>query len=458
MKKFFTLLCAVVIALSASAAPKNAELVKSTANQAKLELAQSGLKKITPRANVAVRKAPQALKDVTFDISVDSIEAFSAKINVTPSDDDAPYYWDVLTKAQADTMADASIAAYAKSILDYYASYYNSYYGGNYFSFVDFLLAGADSYTYSNLEPATTYVVYAAQLDENTGALIGSVARFEFTTASFVPSGDTISVVISDLKFTDKVADAGWWQMYGYSADSTYYVTLSNGDLVSEIVGTYTYDQMDADYSYMYINDTKITFVSGTIVVSQNADGTYRVDASLVAQDGNIYNLTIESKKIVPSTNVITITYNANDRSVSFATTNNDEYFFYIESKEEYESYQEDYSQTSLVTEINEWIDAIVQQAGASVLNNYILSGNQSVNCIDFFGQYAETDDYVVLAAPVEDGEVNGTATYLIFHFDYPEAIENTEVEINAVKKFENGVLLIEKNGKKYNALGIEIK
>jgi len=37
-------------------------------------------------------------------------------------------------------------------------------------------------------------------------------------------------------------------------------------------------------------------------------------------------------------------------------------------------------------------------------------------------------------------------------------AISNTEAPVNAGKLIQNGMLIIEKNGVKYNALGVEVK
>lgn len=38
------------------------------------------------------------------------------------------------------------------------------------------------------------------------------------------------------------------------------------------------------------------------------------------------------------------------------------------------------------------------------------------------------------------------------------DAVENTAIEVKAVKRIENGQIVIEKNGKNYNALGAEVK
>jgi hypothetical protein len=47
--------------------------------------------------------------------------------------------------------------------------------------------------------------------------------------------------------------------------------------------------------------------------------------------------------------------------------------------------------------------------------------------------------------------------TDIVLVGDFPTAISNTAVESKAVKFFENGQLVIIKNGVKYNALGAQL-
>ena len=44
------------------------------------------------------------------------------------------------------------------------------------------------------------------------------------------------------------------------------------------------------------------------------------------------------------------------------------------------------------------------------------------------------------------------------FATDFPTGINNTEEALKAVKSFENGQLMIEKNGVKYNAQGARLQ
>ena len=73
----------------------------------------------------------------------------------------------------------------------------------------------------------------------------------------------------------------------------------------------------------------------------------------------------------------------------------------------------------------------------------------------------------VNLSGVTAETEITATATgsnkrFVIWDVTYeletPTAIENAEAEVKAIKRFENGVLIIEKNGVKYNAQGAVVK
>lgn len=294
---------------------------------------------------------------------------------------------------------------------------------------------------------------YAVNYPDYCGLYFDCDYEIELQDAPVVITGDTIEVAVNGLKWIDHIADAGWWQIAGYNADSTYYVTISNANSVTEAAGTYDFDDMDADYTKLYIGDNEIKFTSGEIVVSENSDGTHHVEATLLARDGNVYVLTLDSKLVVASENVITLSYA--DGVVSIATTNADPYFFYLESKEDYDEYQSDFEQASLNAEADDWISTMVYY---SALSDYTFSGNTSVKVAEFLGSNNAEGEYVALAAPVEDGERNGEAVYLLFTYTFPEGIDNTETTVKAAKVIRNGQLIIEKNGVKYNAQGAAIK
>ena len=60
---------------------------------------------------------------------------------------------------------------------------------------------------------------------------------------------------------------------------------------------------------------------------------------------------------------------------------------------------------------------------------------------------------YVTFIMPAEAVQVAAQ-----FETEYPTAIDNTEEAVKTVKFFENGQLMIEKNGVKYNAQGARLQ
>ena len=241
----------------------------------------------------------------------------------------------------------------------------------------------------------------------------GSEVDIDLLDAPVVPTGDTITLAIDNLNMNDQQIAQGWWQIRGYSADSTVFVTLSNvtDKTRTAAIGTYTNDDLDYSYSYISADGETIHFEEGIVVVSMNEDGSYHVAATLLGRDGNVFVMTLNS--FAMSNNVITMSF-AND-TLLVSTTNDDPYFIAIETKAEYDSYESDFSQASLNNEVDSWIDYL---AGYSAVESYVLTGNNYVLMSEFFGEDATTGDYVALVAPIYNNSVrNGDASYLLFHY-----------------------------------------
>ena len=452
MQKLFSFLCALTIVLSANAVPvKQVNLEKKTAAKEFF-----GAKKLNVNNLQAARqhKVAQAKKDVTFDFTIDELTTTSATITITPSDDDAMFYWDVAPKADADAMTDAQIAAAIKSSMDEFIQMYAEY--GITLPYSQFLSTGEDTYTYDELTPGTEYVAFAFEMDNN-GALVGTAARYVFSTPDIVVSGDTLVVNIDGLKFIDAIEDEGWWQLAGYNADSSYYVTLSNSTVVTEAVGTYDYADMDPDYTFFYIEDTKVVFASGTIILSQNANGTMHADAELLDTNGDVYVLHLNSKLATVSENVITLSYSAANHSIHATTTNSDPFFFALETQAEYDTYNDDLAPETIAAEVGYMVSYFAQYGA---LSYYTFTGAQTFDVLEFLGDDAEDGDYIAFAAPVDGDDVNGQIVYLQFHFDAPQGIENVELtDDNKTRKIlMDGMLYIIRDERIYNATGQEVR
>ena len=142
-----------------------------------------------------------------------------------------------------------------------------------------------------------------------TGSLLGANGTlynleliYGDTTAVDPALGDRIEVTItSGLIWADYTADPqqGWWQIRGSNAD--YYITLSNAGMVTTAVGTYSVDELDKGYSYIYaITDEEeeeaptITFVLGSITVAIDDLGKVTIIGELVGSDNNTYVLNLQ--------------------------------------------------------------------------------------------------------------------------------------------------------------------
>ena len=112
----------------------------------------------------------------------------------------------------------------------------------------------------------------------------------------------------------------------------------------------------------------------------------------------------------------------------------------------------------------------IVSQSGSELINHILLESEAvKVKGMDKSDLEKETNVYPILSCDVAAGDiiitypVNGVNIYAIAfgegieHPEAPQGIENAEVAEKAAKFFENGQLVIIKNGVKYNALGAKL-
>jgi len=69
-----------------------------------------------------------------------------------------------------------------------------------------------------------------------------------------------------------------------------------------------------------------------------------------------------------------------------------------------------------------------------------------------------ETDEFIMQCYKGDNQDAFNITDIVLVKEKETTAIENTAIEGKAVKSFENGQLVIIKNGVKYNALGAEIR
>ncbi len=182
---------------------------------------------------------------VTFDITIPSVYAQSAIIEVTPSNDTVYYYSNALAtdtlNAYFATDADllANDSAYFQYVIEYYQKWYQEE-----LTIADLLYQGGQKLAAnSTLLPNTEYTVYAYQLDPKTGKALTEVTKKTFTTKESCTSTNAISFTYTDdgvnIHTTDEspyffnVYDKVSW---GYIAgDSTQTTIASYIDMITGI-------------------------------------------------------------------------------------------------------------------------------------------------------------------------------------------------------------------------------
>lgn len=229
----------------------------------------------------------QGGETAAFKIEVSNITATGATVAVTPADTTITYYWDIVDAATAAKFADdAAVAAYYKEYFDYVIQMYQYYYGQT-LTYADLLLKGANSYTYESLEANTEYVVIAIALDENVAAKGASVKK-SFKTPDIEIVGHETLVMTG--VYDDEIAEEGWYQIMAYSTDSTRYISLSP-DPVESLTQAISFDDLDLDWSYIYVGTTKYSLIDANYTASLEGD-VLTATGTLVAENGIEYQFT----------------------------------------------------------------------------------------------------------------------------------------------------------------------
>ena len=97
--------------------------------------------------------------------------------------------------------------------------------------------------------------------------------------------------MIPNAVFDDEYWESeGLFQVYGYAND-TLGVLLS---VFSESrAGSYTKDNLYANWSYIYLNQQYILFYEASITIVENEDGSYTVLADLLCENNTLYHVTM---------------------------------------------------------------------------------------------------------------------------------------------------------------------
>lgn len=188
--------------------------------------------------------------DMTFEIAVSDITFASAAVAVTPSTDEATYYWNIFETAQIEGMSDAELCAAIKEDIEYTIEYYGLF--GYDYTFEDFLDKGPSSYEFDELESNTAYTVVAVAMG-TLGTTNGAVAKYNFSTPELVPESEE-TLEFSDAIIRDYRDLDGSFMIVAAPADSSVLVALN--PFSDELEGSFTIADLDKDYS-VYIDNAE---------------------------------------------------------------------------------------------------------------------------------------------------------------------------------------------------------
>ena len=136
--------------------------------------------------------------DCTFEIEVTDLTTMSATACVTPSDDEVPYYYEMVSRTIFEEEmggTDEGLTAYLQQMLEDNCQAI----GVGIAEIIEFMcVCGPDSYTDSYLDPDSDYLVWCVGLDMQ-GRLITDIAKKEFRTLAVQPSDITFTITADQI-------------------------------------------------------------------------------------------------------------------------------------------------------------------------------------------------------------------------------------------------------------------
>lgn len=293
MKKLTSILCALVIALGAIAAPQlRAEKVASLSKAEKIE------KKAAKQAFVGIKAVKEAKAEKVAFKQIRKAKA--AATNVTINAVEAEYYEDYseftyeLAGANgyyyifgfASTGADPVVAGTTYTLDDMVEAYlYRAYYDWPDFTACTFKKTIVDG----------KVKIEATATDEEGGEWILS---YDESAIPELPEGGTF---VADQIVADSYSSDIWYKLTATDARLTFYfdIKLSTGADDIESGKEYTLDDMLANYTYIVFNQTtKILITSASFTKTVAEDGSYTIAATMV--DENSHTWTISGAKAAP--------------------------------------------------------------------------------------------------------------------------------------------------------------
>lgn len=204
---------------------------------------------------------------VTFQIEVSDITYKSAHVKVTPSDEKAIYFWNVVDKESVDAHSGGKIADYAAAEMAYYLENDVAY-----ADLVDgymIIEGGSDEYDFT-LDPATEYIAYAFVTNEKL-EIIGEVASKSFASVER-KEGEPLDEYEALVDLQHDFAE--------YAVDLSYIASYGTIDVKAQ-------DDTHALYLEFNVAESATDLVAGTYSISASGEaGTVTASQGLMSYMG----------------------------------------------------------------------------------------------------------------------------------------------------------------------------
>ena len=268
-----------------------------------------------------------------------------------------------------------------------------------------------------------------------------------------VVPGEEINVTISSLTnpgqvlYADVIASSGYWDIYAFN--DQYQIEISNIS-TTEAAGTYTIDDLDADFTYIVpAEGDTVHFTAGQVVLSIT-DGVVNVAGQLTGDDNNIYNVNLTYKDPVAEQTVnVNITegvlYNGYAAYGLYAVYGSAEDGTYVQLAIWTEAgFEGQFTEEDLD---NKYVGSGLKDAAGNTQQIYAAAITVTPGAIE--GAYTITADLLCY---------NNTLYKVTMKIGEEQGIDNVDAAVKAIKRLVNGQLVIEKAGKTYNINGAVVR
>lgn len=314
---------------------------------------------------------------------------------------------------------------------------------GNLANFSEFGIANGDSLTVK-----AVYTLYQGEPE-------AAYPHFVSLKKAPLEPADTVSIEITTgVVLLDEVQSGNWWQII--AQNDKYSVYICSDETATAVAGTYTMANLDPDYTgldiYSGTDTTSVSFVSGSIVVTQDATtGSVEAVGSFFGDDDVLYNIRLLFVQPKADTTV----------QVTIADAELDDTYL-------------DYG-VFAVAGCDAENTACVQLAMWMPEEAESITGHYTESDLDYsiFGTFIDDGkEQEIYTASIDviankDGSYTVNANVLCYNntlyqiqmtVPVAQGIDNTAAGSNASKRLKKGILEIEKNGVRYSTLGQKIR